>query len=211
MIVTGYHGTTKAVADRILSGSETFRIGSNLGDWLGRGAYFWQDAPMRGYLWAKHRHPTEELAVIAADIDLVDCFDLFDVPAHNELKRVYPRFARAEEVTGPVTTQDELRVGDGYVFTKNDPSPIVARTDQYITFRDRALIDWYLEELRIRGIRTASVRGIFLVGKSAYKESFLFNWSNAQIAVLDDSVISNPRIVDPRHGGSVARTFGTSP
>jgi len=192
--VTGYHGTTKEVAADVVAGTMQLRHSINIGDWLGRGAYFWQDAPYRALLWAKFRNKGLPIEVLTADIDLQDCLDLFDAVAHKELRRAYPRFLQAEKEIGIVSSQDELFVTNGKVMTKNDTTPIVERSDPYITYRDRAFIDWYVQEQKKKGSPIASIRGIFLVGKSLYQESFLFNWANAQITVLDGARISNIRL-----------------
>ena len=42
--VTGYHGTTRRFAEKILR--DDFVASVNEWDWLGHGVYFWQDAPM---------------------------------------------------------------------------------------------------------------------------------------------------------------------
>jgi len=39
--VIGYHGTSRQAAESILT--EDFRPGEETWDWLGHGAYFWQD------------------------------------------------------------------------------------------------------------------------------------------------------------------------
>jgi hypothetical protein len=190
----GYHGTTKSTAEDILSGKLPFAGSTNAGDWLGAGTYFWQDAPYRAAAWAKSRHPGKDVAVLEADIDLQRCLDLFDALAHKELFRAYTeRFLLVAEKLGMDHSQDGLQVADGWVFTKNDPKPIVQRKDQYITFRDRAFIDWYVADQRLKNYKIGSVRGLFLVGRALYPESFLFNWSNAQITVLDPALILSVR------------------
>ena len=51
--VFAYHGCEKAVAEKILaSSSENLKESDRRGDWLGRGAYFWENAPCRAYEWA---------------------------------------------------------------------------------------------------------------------------------------------------------------
>ncbi|HEU4883856.1 MAG TPA: hypothetical protein VFT45_16470 [Longimicrobium sp.] len=51
MRAIGYHGTSAEAARRILSSG--FEISRNEYDWLGDGAYFFQDAPLRAREWAK--------------------------------------------------------------------------------------------------------------------------------------------------------------
>ena len=49
--VTGYHGTRKDAAERILA--EGFKKSENDWEWLGHGVYFWQDGPARAKEWAR--------------------------------------------------------------------------------------------------------------------------------------------------------------
>ena len=80
-IVLGYHGCDYDVAESILAGKEEVRSSTNTYDWLGSGAYFWENNPSRALSWAtllaksnskKIRTP----AVIGAIIDPGNCLDL---------------------------------------------------------------------------------------------------------------------------------------
>ena len=80
IVVTGYHGTSVEAAERILT--EGFKPSQNQWEWLGHGVYFWQDAPLRAYEWGrewlKRRGYDGPVAVVAAEILLVDFMDLLD-------------------------------------------------------------------------------------------------------------------------------------
>jgi len=94
-LVVGYHGTSREVADRLLAPSSlnpaqshverpAFRASTNVGDWLGHGIYFWEQAPSQAWWWAdtqaqKGKHT--QGAVIGALIDLGHCVDLLDPAA----------------------------------------------------------------------------------------------------------------------------------
>jgi hypothetical protein len=54
ILVHGYHGTSVENAESI--SSEGFRVSRNDYDWLGKGIYFWQDAPERALSWAQQQH-----------------------------------------------------------------------------------------------------------------------------------------------------------
>lgn len=76
--VVGFHGTTKATADRIVNGGE-FRPSQNDYDWLGHGIYFWEYAPRQAWQWAKQRYSARtQVAVLGSMIRLGNCFDLLD-------------------------------------------------------------------------------------------------------------------------------------
>src|SRR6185312_8135043 len=184
-------------AQSIMAGTSDFPISRSPGDWLGRGIYFWQDAPTRAEVWAKFRCASsgEEPAVLSADISLERCVDFFDLKHFRELRKACPRFEKYEQGKGLSSSQAELRVAGGRVFTSDDPNPDPRTRKQILNNKDRALIDWYVESLRSSGYQVGSVRGIFLDGQAIFAESFLFDWSHVQVAVLERSVISNLRIV----------------
>jgi hypothetical protein len=83
-----FHGTKRSLVRSILE--EGFRISVNDYDWLGKGVYFFQDAPRRALTWARERFETET-AVIGADIDLSDCIDLLDTGWTEFFADVYHR------------------------------------------------------------------------------------------------------------------------
>jgi hypothetical protein len=89
--IFGYHGTSTARADTILS--EGFRASDNDYDWLGTGIYFFQDAPQRARQWAIQQYP-DNPAVICSHIHLDNCLDLFDIGWQPSLKNVYHSFVR---------------------------------------------------------------------------------------------------------------------
>jgi len=77
IVVTGYHGTTRLVAEQILR--DDFIPSVNEWDWLGHGIYFWQDAPLRAYQWAQRLGTDRDPPiVVAAKIRLDGFVDLLD-------------------------------------------------------------------------------------------------------------------------------------
>ena len=87
--VTGYHGTSREAADRMLR--EGFRASRNEWDCLGDGVYFFEDAPIHAWDWAREQHGSEA-AVLQADVQLRDCVDLKDIGWSRFLADVYDRF-----------------------------------------------------------------------------------------------------------------------
>lgn len=73
----GYHGTSKAVAEKLLRG-EPFKPSTNPGDWLGHGIYLFTD-PSMALWWAKQWF-SEDACVLSCKIDTTgqlsvnDCF-----------------------------------------------------------------------------------------------------------------------------------------
>lgn len=86
MRAIGFHGTSIEAAQRILSSG--FEVSRNEYDWLGDGAYFFQDAPARALEWARRRFG-EDAAVVGAEIDLEDCIDLLDIRWQAVLEQSY--------------------------------------------------------------------------------------------------------------------------
>ncbi len=97
MRAIGFHGTSAEAAQRILSAG--FEISRNEYDWLGDGAYFFQDAPARALEWARQRFG-DDAAVVGAEIDLEDCIDFLDVEWQEEVKRAYGRYRALLEQEG---------------------------------------------------------------------------------------------------------------
>ena len=50
--VLGYHGCDRRIGEGILRNDEHIAISKNRYDWLGEGAYFWENSPERGREWA---------------------------------------------------------------------------------------------------------------------------------------------------------------
>jgi hypothetical protein len=164
MRAIGYHGTSAGAAQRILSSG--FEISRNEYDWLGDGAYFFQDAPARALEWARNRFG-DAAAVVGAEIDLANCIDLLDLPWHLEVARAYPRLVAALKQSGhplPRQTAGAHRV-------------------------DRSLMNYLIDRLMDRGITASSVRAAFAEGEPAFPGSALLNRAHVQIAVRSSSVI----------------------
>ncbi|HEY0015642.1 MAG TPA: hypothetical protein VGC13_04965 [Longimicrobium sp.] len=158
MRAIGFHGTSAEAAQRILSAG--FEISRNEYDWLGDGAYFFQDAPVRALEWARQRFG-DDAAVIAAEIDLEDCIDLLDVPWHAQIARVYPRYlAEGEQQGRPLPRQ----------------SAGAHRLDRDVM---NYLIDLLEEEHTV----VSGVRAAFSEGEPAFPGSALLNRSHVQIAI----------------------------
>jgi len=83
--VLGFHGTTKSVFRQVVMQSPQahLQVSRQPYDWLGPGAYFWEQDPERGLEWAR-QHPRRgsraQPAVVGAVIDLGLCLDLTTRP-----------------------------------------------------------------------------------------------------------------------------------
>jgi len=110
--VLGFHGCDEAVGETILDGHLSIESSNNDHDWLGAGAYFWENDAARAMRWAQHvqqhpqgfQHKITTPFVVGAIIELGECLDLFNSEclddvreAHAVLERMWsenPRIVR---------------------------------------------------------------------------------------------------------------------
>jgi hypothetical protein len=158
MRAIGYHGTSVEAAERILSSG--FEISRNEYDWLGDGAYFFQDAPLRAWEWARKRFG-DDAAVVGAEIDLTGCIDLVDVRWQTHISRAYKRYREMLE------SRDELLPGQ------------TAGAHRL----DRHVINYLADLLVDERVEVTSVRAAFSEGEPLFPDSALLDRSHVQIAV----------------------------
>jgi hypothetical protein len=101
--VLAYHGCDRAVGERILSGEEELRTSANDYDWLGSGAYFWENSPRRALQWAETLRDHPECSqsevttpfVIGAIIQPGWTLDLTDAGCLQILRKAYDDMAES--------------------------------------------------------------------------------------------------------------------
>ena len=166
--IIGYHGCDKSTSESILSGGKEIQVSTNSHDWLGGGAYFWENSYSRALRWARYlkRHPEaskansriSEPCVIGAIIDPGNCLDLCDDDSLELLKSIYPLFEKTLSYLGTK-------------MPKNEPG---FKGDRDLSKRslDRAVID-YLHAVRRsrREIPFDSVRCPFTEGGPLFPKS----------------------------------------
>ena len=99
--VFAYHGCDRAVGERILDGKEHVCPSNNKYDWLGPGAYFWENSPQRAKTWAMFlrdnpkyaRTAIKEPFVIGAIVEPGWCLDLTNAGCLRILRQAYDEFA----------------------------------------------------------------------------------------------------------------------
>jgi hypothetical protein len=138
-------------------------------DWLGDGVYFFQDAPMRAWEWARERYPSEP-AVIEASIWLGNCMDLLDVPWMRVIAEAYELYQAQRAAAGqPPLSQDPM--------TGNHRL-------------DRRVFNYVVTLLSQQGQEIKTVRAVFQEGSPVFERSALFDRSHVQIAVRDNTDIA---------------------
>jgi len=98
--VLAYHGCDQKIGEDILAGKEEVQPSTNDHDWLGKGAYFWEDSPARAKHWAEFlkNHPASSAGrittpfVIGAIIAPDNCLDLCEAASLDLLKEAHAVF-----------------------------------------------------------------------------------------------------------------------
>lgn len=207
LIARGFHGTTLVAARSILNG----RFEQEVRDWhwLGQGVYFWQDAEMRAWEWAVHvanekitRAEEEGIplpigddvkpAVISADIHLNNCFDLLDIDDWPYLETAWDKIHLDHEIKNELHLLEQI-----------GPLEALNRTSgkRYGNNRgDYRAMNMALQlRKEAKGIPVATARGAFMEGTALFNDSWLFDRSHIQIAVVNPmaipDVVRNVKIV----------------
>jgi hypothetical protein len=113
--VLAYHGCDKKVGERILAGKAEVCSSSNPYDWLGHGAYFWENSQARASHWAQYLkdHPgvsnakIKEPFALGAIIDPGHCLDLTTREAVEPLKSAYDDLLEGVKALGLPMPQNE--------------------------------------------------------------------------------------------------------
>lgn len=185
--VIGYHGCDRKVAEKILSGRDEVHVSVNDYDWLGQGAYFWVDSPLRAFRWAqdakerdalnppKHRKPIYDPYVVGAFINTGLCLNFLDYDVIKEIQNVHKIY--------------EESIGSDDIMPQNSSSrngiTMMRRLDctiiNYVHYK-RATADMP---------RYDTALGMFLEGEPAYAGAGFNAETHVQIAVLrpEESII----------------------
>jgi hypothetical protein len=171
--LVGYHGTNIESARQILQTG--FTPSRNSYDWLGKGVYFWQDAPYRAWNWAgeyckkKGGDPAviRSLVKIRRD-EFMDLLDYSQDPNWaNYLRRTHQYL---QQQTSSVLPPNKRAIGYHAL--------------------DRLVLDTLVEDiLKPMDINILAVRACFQEGEEIYPGSAIYNKSHIQLAVRDTSSI----------------------
>jgi hypothetical protein len=190
-VVLGYHGCDKDVAEDVLAGKAEVRSSTNSYDWLGSGAYFWENNPARALSWARRlaRSNSKKIktpAVIGAIIDAGNCLDLAE---ESSLELVKSSFAFFEKLSQKANLPLPV----------NEPG---YQGDQDLVKRhlDCAVLNFLHESRAAQGLAPyQTVRAPFFEGGELFKGSKLMEKTHVQWCVRDPmrSVIGYFRPRDP--------------
>ncbi|MBA2430612.1 MAG: hypothetical protein H0V56_00675 [Chthoniobacterales bacterium] len=180
--VLGYHGCERKVGEAILAGREHVTPSRNIHDWLGHGAYFWENSPRRALDWAQFlmKHPPDPARrirdpfVIGAIIDLGNCLDLTDAGSLEIIRAGYDEFSRTIAQAGAA-------------LPKNEPA-LQGDIDLVKRHLDCAVVNFVhlLREQEHNPFDT--VRGIFTEGGELYPGAKIQAKTHVQVCVRDPVV-----------------------
>lgn len=193
--VLGFHGCDQSVVDELLFGRDTLRLSENGYDWLGTGAYFWENDPARAFEYAKllKTHPRGQVtikqpAVLGAIINLGHCLNLMEVNALRLIISGYNLLCGLSKASGNPLPENTI-FDDGGI-------PLVRKLDCAVI----DMLHYTLEQQEEHSFD--SVRGLFLEGNEAYPNSGFREKSHVQICVRNPNCIKGffiPRKRDPDH------------
>jgi len=176
-LIYGFHGCDRAVADRVLDGTERLLPSENDCDWLGHGIYFWENDPQRAFEFADQaarrtsrasRGNIKNPAVIGAVIDLGQCLNLLSAKHIEEFRGAYEISRSNPTVAG--LANDEKHFGARYL--------------------DCAVVQTLHEYRRERGLHPYdSVRSVFWEGKPIYEGAGIHDRNHVQVCVCNVACI----------------------
>jgi hypothetical protein len=161
--VLGYHGCDRAIAERLVGGT-AFKWSRNQYDWLGWGAYFWENDPVRDLQWARlvgrRTGRLKKPGVVGAIIDLGLCLDLTTQSSLDVIRTAYQGLAAVARATG---------------------ARLLENTDELRRPLDCAVLNYLYESMPEPKFQT--VRGVFIEGKPLYPGALIRERTHVQVAV----------------------------
>lgn len=171
-----FHGTTLEAAESVRENSRLV-ASRNSHDWLGPGAYFFQEAPFKAWKWAcqkvselnKEGERRHEPAVIRLTLNLDRCFDLLDIVNWSYIKEKHSLLESEGVISRqkpPVLTRWN---GDRrHMFLADE---VKGRAGA--NFADCKVMELLVQELRESpGWSPIMVRSAFIEGQEVYENSF---------------------------------------
>jgi hypothetical protein len=176
-LILGYHGCDSSTADEILAGTCEVRPSHNSYDWLGTGAYFWENNPARALSWAKSlarskRSKIKKPAILGAIIDPGNCLDLAEESSLEQVREAFEGFRQLCEIL-----RQPLPVNES---AHDDDADLLKR------HLDCAVINFVHELRRAKELRPYdSVRAPFIEGNELFSGSKLRDKTHVQWCIRD--------------------------
>jgi hypothetical protein len=180
-LIVGFHGCEQAVCNAIISGKQSIKVSNNTWDWLGDGAYFWQNNYERAWHYAnnppgglKIKNP----AVLGAVFSLGNCLDLTDKKSLDIVKSTYDMYAdtfASQEKVMPINANPtEDTNSKDYVLRRLDCA-VIKKVHEFFHSAGQAPFD--------------SVRALFAEGDRLYKGAGFMEKTHIQVAIRNPNMI----------------------
>lgn len=182
-LIIAFHGCDEQTFNAVVRNGESLKPSTNEYDWLGNGAYFWEQNYERGLSWAKEqqkRGALEKPAVIGAVIDLGYCLNLTDSRYIDLLRNEYELMKEEFNLLGIKMPENEGKTSDK-LFRKLDCA-VIEHLHASMADSENEPFD--------------SVRGLFMEGRPIYEGSGFFAKTHVQICVRNPNCIKG--YFDPR-------------
>ncbi len=177
-LTVGYHGCDRSVGEQILAGKANIKKSANSYDWLGHGAYFWEDNEQRAWEWARHQAGLSKIRtpfVIGAVIDLSRCLDLTSGDTLDVVRNYHQAFVEDLKSTHTPIPENTIQAPSGEWLLRN---------------LDCAVIEFLHKARKGGGLcEYASVRGVFFEGGPLYPGAGFREKNHIQICVRDTSTV----------------------
>ena len=177
--ILGFHGTTSKKASDILT--EGFSPSEGEGEWLGKGAYFFEDAPRLAFFYARKKYgPEADVAVIQSKIRLEPGYimNLLSTRWNAVLDFAYRDVKKAFISLGwSLPDEGGDRENDHFL-------------DCIVVNRACTILKEEAD-INIKGVRAP-----FDDPHPIYDGSHLKMYSHVQIAVRDESLIREPKLIE---------------
>ncbi|HTV33353.1 MAG TPA: hypothetical protein VME69_09695 [Methylocella sp.] len=173
--VLGYHGCDESIGRKAINGETQIQHSTEEYDWLGTGAYFWENDPRRAMEWAQEkmrRGVFKSPFVVGAVINLENCLDL---TVREDLETV--RLAAESFRT--------LQENSGLPMPENKSAPKDDRDDNVLRYLDCAVIN-HLHAMIGEGLKLEpydTVRALLPEGGKLYDGAGFSDRTHCQIAV----------------------------
>ena len=199
--MAAYYCTTAELAQDLVGGQASFPETLDQLEWLGLARYFFEE-PAVAWLRTRERLrrsgvvPT--LALVEVDLDLTNCLDFLDPRVGQAVRSAHEAYVAFEkQELADRLPQAQLKVENGeieFADPPENPNASPNTVSRYANRRDSLFLRWYLKSYKpVDGAKT-SIRAAFLFGHALYPESLIFDGVHVQIAVLDPTIIQNPRL-----------------
>jgi len=179
-LILGFHGTDASVVSKVVSQTQPLLFHNNSWDWLGHGAYFWEQSPSRALEYAqtaakRKGSSIQEPAVLGAVLELGYCLDLLDYQNLSLLKMSY---------------ESLLDTSDSFRLPQNRPAPTGNANDFLIRELDCAVIETVHDIFRQHNRRPFdSVKGVFWEGDLLYPDAGFREKNHIQICIRNPNCI----------------------